>query len=432
MILVYTPDISSRIVYTCNLVFNELLGIDYKITGDRNIFSNASDIRINYSQQNFNGIININPSGLLMESGISHWEPKTTNWEELPVIFANEEQPIPFDIFAAIFFLVTRYEEYLPFNADSYGRFKAEESIAYKNKFLRLPIVDLWCKKLAQKLAVDNLCKNLSEANYRFHLTIDIDHPWLYKNKGRFYAAGSLIRELLRFNFPEFTERFGVLTGMKTDPADTYELLSEVQKNLQYPVQYFILCRKKGQFDKNRSVHRKVFHSLIKRLDKSGSVGIHPSFVSNTLVKSLGEEISYLSGVLGRDITFSRQHFLILKFPETYRRLIESGITADYSMGYSSQTGFRAGIARSYNYFDLMDNQETSLRIFPFQIMDRTLLSYMNLSPDAAVKEFEHYSGIIRSVGGEFICLWHNDSLSDQGEWIGWNRVFKKMIEMNQ
>ena len=145
----------------------------------------------------------------------------------------------------------------------------------------------------------------------------------------------------------------------------------------------------------------------------------------------MGSGVS-LSGVLGREITFSRQHFLILKFPETYRRLIESGITADYSMGYSSKTGFRAGIGRSYNYFDLMDNQETNLRIFPFQIMDRTLLSYMKLSPDEAIKEFEHYTGIIRNVGGEFICLWHNDSLSDRGEWKGWKRVFKKVIEMNQ
>ena len=388
-------------------------------------------IRINYSQDEFEGVYNISPCGLLTETGISPWKPETGNWDELPVVFANDNPMVPFDIFSAIFYLVTRYEEYLPFKPDQYGRFQAEESVAFKNGFLRLPIVELWCRKLAEVLKIECLCCNLSESHYRFRLTIDIDHPWLFKNKGWFYAAGSLLRELARFNISQFRERLSVLTGRENDPGDTYNFLATLQPKINEVISYFVLCRKSGGYDNNRSVKRKALHRLVKWLDINGKVGIHPSFVSNTNDSILDKEIAYLSKILERDILFSRQHYLCLSFPDTYYHLILSGINEDYSMGYSSQTGFRAGIARSFNFFDLQNNRETELRIYPFQIMDRTLLSYMKLSPDEAEKEFEYYYDITRNVGGEFICLWHNDSLSDWGEWKGWKKVFEKMVNLN-
>ncbi len=431
MIVIYTPELSLRIEYAFKLVFSKVLGVEYTILTDLNTFINTEGGRINYSQNKLNGIIRINPSGLLEEKGIKNWNPSIGKWEKLPVIFADDNHPVPFDLFSAVFYLVTRYEEYLPFDPDPYGRFKAENSLSYKNGFLRLPIVDMWCKKLAEIVKIDNQCMNLSETNYKFRLTIDIDYPWLFKNKGWLYASGSLLRELIRFNFSQFLERLRVLTGYNPDPADTYDFISESWDKPDHPVQYFILCRHKGKFDPNRSMNRKVFHRLIQELDTTGRVGIHPSFVSRTSDNKLKQEISYLSGVLKRDIMSSRQHFLCLKFPDTYLNLIKFGIKEDYSMGYNSQTGFRAGIARSFNFFDLINNKETGLRVFPFQVMDRTLLSYMKLSPDEALKEFEYYTGLIRSIGGEFICLWHNDSLSDRGEWQRWKKVFKNMVETN-
>ena len=90
-------------------------------------------------------------------------------------------------------------------------------------------------------------------------------------------------------------------------------------------------------------------------------------------------------------------------------------------MGYGTRTGFRAGIARPFYFYDLYEEKQTSLRIFPFQVMDRTLVSSMNHLPDDAIKEFKYYTEIIRSVGGHFIPLWHNTSLNDTYEWKGWN-----------
>ncbi len=431
MIWLYTPELSPRIEYTFKLIFSEVMDIDYRISTDSETFQNTTRQHINYSLQNINGVVQIHPSGLLHETGVRSVECPVGKWEELPVIFANNNPQIPFDIFSAVFYLVTRYAEYLHYTPDQYGRFRAEESLSFKLGFLRMPIIDLWCKKLTAVLQIEDQCKNLSTMNYRFRLTIDIDQPWLYKNKGWFYAVGSLFRELIRFDFSEFMARLRVIINQQPDPADSYDLLSEVQKNLPYPIHYFILCKNKGEFDKNRSVSRKVFNRLIQRLDQFQKVGIHPSYVSNSSDEELKREIAYLAKTLRRNILMSRQHFLLLKFPDTYRKLINFGIQEDYSMGYSSRNGFRAGIARSFNFFDLLVNEETSFRIVPFQIMDRTLLTYLKLSPDKAIKEFEYYANVIKNVGGEFVCLWHNDSLNDWGEWKGWNKVFTSMIDMN-
>ena len=117
--------------------------------------------------------------------------------------------------------------------------------------------------------------------------------------------------------------------------------------------------------------------------------------------------------------------------PDTYQNLLNLGIGEDHTMGYSSQTGFRAGIARPFYFYDLVREKPTLLRIVPFQVMDRTLLTYLKLTPDEACKEFEYYTITIKSVGGQFVSLWHNTSLSNYEEWSGWKKVFEYMINLN-
>jgi len=423
MIVIYNPHPTPRTAYTFKLACADVMGVEYRIVNDEEEFINSPGVRLNYSFNLIENTFQVVPSGLLFETGLKEFQPPVGKWDELPVLFPNQSTRIPFDIFSAIFYMVVRYEEYLPHKTDQYGRFMAEESIAFRNDFLRLPVVELWCRKLASVLKIEKQCRNLSPQNFRFHLTVDIDNPWMYKNKGM-YSVGGLMKELLKLDFPKFKEKYRIIKGKKADPADTYEMI----RDLNIPVNYFILCRRSGKNDKNRSLKKKIFRQLIKDLERSGTVGIHPSYDSAQKGSLMKKETDFLSGILGRQITASRQHYLMLNFPDTYRNLLKLEIAEDYSMGYSSQTGFRAGISRSYPFYDLLLEKETGLRIIPFQIMDRTLLSYLNMEPETAIPEFDYYREMIMKVGGEFVILWHNDSLSDYGEWEGWNKVFRHSL----
>ncbi|MEZ5083728.1 MAG: polysaccharide deacetylase family protein [Bacteroidales bacterium] len=158
-------------------------------------------------------------------------------------------------------------------------------------------------------------------------------------------------------------------------------------------------------------------------------VGIHPSYNSNHFPGQLKQEINRLSKVLNREITQSRQHFLMLRLPTTYRNLINLDITDDYSMGFASQPGFRASICSPFNFYDLDLDAETKLRIHPFTFMEGTLRDYMNTSADKALEIIKSLIKEVKDVNGTFIPIWHNESLSDKKRWTGWQKVYEEMIE---
>jgi hypothetical protein len=431
MIIIFCKNLNSRLNYILKLIFTEVLKIEYTVIEDLAQLRTLEGTKINYSDIEFPNVLQILPSGLLEENRIHQLSFKTAEWQNIPVIFANESPSFPFDIFSASFYMVTRYEEYLPFIPDIHGRFEAEQSIAFRKQFLKLPIVDIWCKLLAEKLDIYSNCKGIQPSNFRFRLTIDIDRAWLYKNGGLFRNLAILSRDLILLKTSLFKSRLSVLVGFKRDPADTFEFLNNIQNNLKEKIRYFVLIGARGKFDNNTPINGKEFKDLIKKLTKESLVGLHPSYQSNDSINILESELNNLEKLVKQKVFHSRQHFLKINFPFTYRRLIKLGILHDFSMGYSSCTGFRAGIARPYFFYDLSSEKLTDLRIVPFQIMDRTLLTYMHLTPNEAVSEFRYYKETIENIGGYYVTLWHNTSLSDQGEWKGWKEVFEKMIEMS-
>ena len=171
------------------------------------------------------------------------------------------------------------------------------------------------------------------------------------------------------------------------------------------------------------------FQSLIKSIADYAEVAVHPSYSSNNDAEQLRKEIRRLNKVLKREVVKSRQHYLKVIFPTTYRNLIENDIQEDYSMGYASEIGFRASICRPFMFYDLDLDTETKLLLTPFMLMDNTLMDYMKLSPEEAIIRSKHLIEEVKKVNGTFVTLWHNHSVNERGEWKGWRRVYESIIE---
>ena len=63
--------------------------------------------------------------------------------------------------------------------------------------------------------------------------------------------------------------------------------------------------------------------------------------------------------------------------------------------------------------------------------MDGTINEYLELKPDEALKEIEKIYNQTVKFNSEFIPLWHNDSLSETGNWKNWrNDVFINMLRL--
>ncbi len=444
MLLVYTKNITPRIEYIFKLIFSDILGVSIQFTTNKEEFINSNGAKLNYSNNKIKDEIFILPDKLLFEKGVAEQDISVTEWKTSPdtgvspyrtgkIFFqTGTNSDLPFDPFAASFYLVTRYEEYLPFISDEYQRFEAKQSLAYKYDFLDQPIVNQWAILLSEVIKKKYSNFTFPERKFQYISTIDIDNAYAYVHKSIFRTLGAAAKSLLNLNFKDNIKRYNALTGKNKDPYDTYDFLDFIHKKYNIKPIYFFLVGKYGKYGKNPSLKNRAFQSLIKNIGKNAEIGIHPSYTSYKKFNVLKEEINNLSGIINKKITKSRQHFLKLSFPETYKNLVKLNIKEDYTMGYAASVGFRAGICTPYFFYDITLEKETNLKIVPFQIMDTALNKYLNLTPEKAIFKIENIIKKVKYVNGTYVSLWHNEAVSEQREWKNWKFVYEKMLQIAQ
>jgi hypothetical protein len=449
-ILFYCEKMTPRVRYTVQSIVGNLLAAEFIFTHDKEQFSASELPKINYSwQQLADKEIIIQPQALLFEDTIQHFDIDIY-WD----FFANKDsikkgrKPVEskknafnLDIFASIFYLVSRYEEYTcqPSKLDVHGRFPASESLAGRTGFLQYPLVNDHVNTLAEHLKDVFPNIQLKRPTFAFQPTFDIDMAWLYRNKGFLRTISGFLKDFLKGKFDDIKKRLAVFKGVVDDPIHNFDYIRQLHQAYGKNFKVFWLLGDLGKFDKNIAWENPEFQALIRSFAHEFTVGIHPSYRSNSSVLILEKEVGRLKEILTKSAknafytegSFfpSRQHFLKLSFPETYRRLIAVGILEDWSMGFADDTGFRASIATPFPWFDLEKNEETALIIHPFQAMDVTLNQYLKLTPEEATERLRVLIRITKEVGGTFTTLWHNDNLTEIGAWKGWKKVYEQLLK---
>lgn len=423
MVLIYSHTTSPRLQYTCNFIFKELLGIDFSITVDSEEFKNYKGAKINYSNSEISDSdFNIQNHSLLFESNIKEQSVSCFFVNDYKAFFNTPDSDWPFDIFAAVFYLISRYEEYLPHTKDLYGRYGHENSLAFKEGFLQLPLVNIWVKDFADTLKKKFPDLNIAFPVFNFVPTYDIDIAYTYKYKGFIRNIGSFLKS------PSI-ERIKVLARLQKDPFDTYDWLNKLhQKNNLQPLYFFLVAEKNSQYDKHILPHKNAMWQLAQQHAKKYTLGIHPSWQSGDTHSLLKKEKAYLEEMSEKTIAHSRKHYIRFNLPEGYQRLINSGLTEDYSMGYGSINGFRASVASAFYWYDLSKEEQTDLRIRPFCFMDANSFYEQLYSAAQAYEEMLHYYKVCKDVNGSLITIWHNNFLGEAKEFNGWKEVYEKFI----
>jgi hypothetical protein len=430
--LVYTPHITNRCKYIFQVVFETVLKLPFELTNDVHLFESHLGPKINYSNRKFDEEFFIKKHDLLDQIGILDQDIHFSQWNGLPIFFKTSEEPIPFDIFSASFYLVSRYEEYLPHIKDHYNRFTAKESLAYKNNFLDKPLINLWLQAFQKQLNLSFPSLNFPHQKFTYLSTIDVDNAYYFLEKGFVRTVASFVKSVFQLDKEMIHYRKNVLLGKKDDPYDTFELQLELNKKYQVEVMYFVLLADYGLNDKNNSVYSRKFQLLIKHLADHAQIGIHPSFASNFNFETLKMEKNRLENIVNKEVFHSRQHFLKLELPKTYRNLNELLVEHDYSMGYASMPGFRASICTPFYFYDLELEKMTHLMVHPFCVMDATFNFYLKYRPEKSLETIKHFVDQVKSVNGQFVSLWHNEAWSDYKEWKGWKHLYQNMIDYIQ
>lgn len=407
----------------------EITGQPFAVTDDIDVFRNFSSPKINYSSDPVaTSEYWIKPHSLLTEKAI-HPQSITVFEMNGTKAFFKTGGDFPFDIFAATFYLLSRYEEYLPHRKDIYGRYAHENSLAFRENFLAVPLVNQWLFSFKDSLQSKFPSLPIWERKFSFLPTYDIDEAFSYKYKGWFRTAGALFKAMLKGNWDKIAERRKVLKGEMQDPYDSYEWMDALHEQHQlHPRYFFLMAQQTGKYDRNILPDEAAFKSIVKQLAGKYDIGIHPSWQSGDKPELIKEEMGVLENLTSTKIISSRQHFIRLTLPQTFRYLVETGIKEDFSMGYGSINGFRASVASPFYWYDLEREEKTELLLYPFCYMDANSFFEQKNSAQQALEEMRQYYKTVKEVDGLLITLWHNTFLGTESLFKGWREAYEQFI----
>lgn len=322
------------------------------------------------------------------------------------------------DLVAGIFWMISRAEEYRSPHADTHGRFPANRSLGFREGFLDRPVADIWAeeiRRIIQRYHPELLTGALP---FRRLSTYDIDFAWRYRHKSLPGLVRAVAGDLVREGLSTFLRGLAVWTGRHPDPYDLYEDWIGQQAVLFFPV------GDTGPLDRQADWQRPAYRQLIRDCYGRTPLGLHPSYPSMSEPERFHKEMSRFADITGSLPERSRQHFLRMQLPETYRHLVDAGIREDWTMGFADAVGFRAGTAWPYPWFDIDLNRRTPLRVIPFQAMDVTLGRYLGLSVAEARDQLAKLDICIRETGGTLVTIAHANSVAAWDQvWQGWDAI---------
>ncbi|HAR20890.1 MAG TPA: hypothetical protein DCR46_09510, partial [Cytophagales bacterium] len=152
-ILIFVTETNSRLSYSFHLIFSQILKVPHQITTDKEYYFSYKGPKFVYKKNPLDKGLFFYSADLLFEKGIKNQHIKVQNWNNLRILFVNENYgALPFDPFAASFYLVSRYEEYDSPWHDAHQRFEHNRSIAKRNHFLQIPVVNHYAELVKKKL----------------------------------------------------------------------------------------------------------------------------------------------------------------------------------------------------------------------------------------------------------------------------------------
>jgi hypothetical protein len=424
-LIVYSTYNSPRLRYIVEVLF----GSAVMITDEVADYTAYDGVKINYSIAAIADTeIRIAPQGLLFEEEIKKQGITTFEWDGLVAFFATDGD-IPFDVLAASFYLISRYEEYLPHEKDSYGRFAHTAALAFKHHFLQQPLVNCWMQKVEEAIQSRFTAYRLPQHSFSFLPTYDIDIAYAYKGKGMLRNTGGFLTDVLKSRWTAIAERWAVVFGNKNDPFDVYSWLNALhQRHTLQPIYFFLLAKRTGVYDKNLSPTAKPLQQLIQQCQQKYKTGIHPSWQSHDDLQLLKAECQQLATIGQQAVNSSRQHYIQFTLPYTYRCLIAAGITADYSMGYGSINGFRASYTKPFYWYDIMEEKQTALLLHPFCYMEANSFFEQGFTVEQAAEELQQYYNAVKAVNGQLISIFHNHFLTEQEQWLPWRKMYANFL----
>ncbi|MFC4095017.1 polysaccharide deacetylase family protein [Euzebyella saccharophila] len=409
-------------------LFTRILGVEITFTTKVEDFIKHSGAKITYTKQALQNEFFVRSNDLLFEQGINDFQITVRDWDGVPCFFsAGERSNLPFDIFSASFYLLSRYEEYLPHVKDVHGRFPPKESLAHMNNFLRLPVVDIWAYRLREMLLEKFPGLEYTSREYKYTSLIDVTTSHSYAYRGLVRSVAGLFYDLGTLKLRRVADRVKVWFNSQSDPYDNFEYLVDLHKKLDLKSIFFFQFAAYSTYDKNVSPNHNKFRYLIKSISDYSTVALAASYSSFSNVELLKKERKDLAGVINRSVDASRMRYNRIQIPQSYRDLIEAEFTDDYTMGYTHELGFRAGTCSTFYFYDINLEIQQPIRVHPFAVHDYALNNFK--TKEAMLEGVNGIYQQVKNVKGEFLSIFSNELLGGKVNRVDWKDFYAQFIK---
>lgn len=427
MLLIYTKKITPRISYTFKHVGLRILGIQISFTTAIEEFIAHVGPKISYGKKGMGNELFFQSYGLLEQQGFETMDISVKKWDNTYGFFSvSNKSALPFDIFSSIFYMLSRYEEYLPHVKDDMGRFMASESLAYKEGFLNQPIVDIWAYKFKETLTQAFPKMEFPQKKLTIHPIIEASQPYAYKQKGAFRSFVGYSKNLFQGKFKYLLERTKVILGLKRDPLDTFKWIVNNAKKSNFDLTVFFLLGDSLVFEESMNTHRQKFKMLIKYVADYKEVGL--IFSSNALnnYEVLRSEKRRIQEITNRSLRSSMNAEYLVNLPEIYRHLVELEIKRDFTMVFKETVGFRAGTCTPFLFYDLDFEVKTPLVIHPVAM---TTAAFQKRYVSDIEKTVNNAISAIAAVNGTFTIAFSNKDFSRSEHNKIWRSIFSEKLQ---
>lgn len=422
MLLIYTQRITPRITYVFKHICTRILGMEVSFTSVIEEFISYEGPKFSYGKQQMGNELFIQSNGFLIEQGIESVSFKVSMWDDTKCFFSvSKKSALPFDIFSASFYLLSRYEEYLPHRKDPMGRYPASESLSYKEDFLHLPVVDIWAYKF--KNIISREFPNINFPNKRLnkHTLVQIKEPFAYLQKGFFRSVIGYLRDLGKLRIRNVIRRTRVLLGLIEDPFNTFDWIIEASKKSQYDLSLFFLLGEATTFRESHNTNRRKFRELIKRVADYCDVGLMYSNVSLGNFQDLKREKSRLEEITHRVTLHTMNINYQVILPDIYRNLVELEVAKDFTMGYEDIIGFRAGTCTPFLFYDLDYEIRTPLVIQPIAMSTK---AFEDKYASDIKKTISQIIENVKIVNGTFSMVFSNRDFINRKNRKIWRTIY--------
>lgn len=367
MFLVFCKKITPRLDYIFKHIFEVSLGIPIDFTTKIDSFIAHVGPKMTYGAAPLGNEFFIQANPLLFEQGIQQQNIEVKPWGDTVSFFEVEKHStFSFDLFAASFYLLSRYEEYLPHLGNEMGHFTSSASLAGANNFLEIPVVDFWTAALLEALQ-QQFPELKQQANHlpKEIILIEVDRPYKYMHKSFFRNVFQWFESLIKLDLWELIEQPLTLLHLRKDPWNNFEEIITLLRDKKIQIEFFFLYARISYLDRGISINNKSFQKIIKEVADYFRVNLLASHEAGDQISVLKEERFNLSTLIHKEVQQARYLGGVRSVNEAYRNLVSQEIKCDFSLLYPDRIGYRASTSVPFQYYDLSNEVKTTLSIYP-------------------------------------------------------------------